>query len=62
MVDTIYALATPQGRAGVAVVRISGPEAFMSINSLCDGIKLNQEKQYFVIYIQKTAYILIGLW
>ena len=26
MVDTIYALATPQGRAGVAVVRISGPD------------------------------------
>ena len=26
--DTIFALATAQGRAGVAVVRISGPQAF----------------------------------
>ena len=24
-VDTIYALATPPGRSGVAVVRVSGP-------------------------------------
>ena len=44
MVDTIYALATPQGRAGIAVVRISGPEAFMSINSLCNGIGIKPRK------------------
>ena len=44
MVDTIYALATPQGRAGVAVVRISGPEAFMSLNSLCNGIRIEPRK------------------
>ena len=44
MVDTIYALATPQGRAGVAVVRISGPEAFMSLNSLCKGIRIKPRK------------------
>ena len=44
MVDTIYALATPQGRAGVAVVRISGPEAFMSLNSLCTGIRIKPRK------------------
>ena len=34
MADTIYALATSQGRAGVAVVRISGPDAFLSLKSL----------------------------
>ena len=44
MVDTIYALATPQGRAGVAVVRISGPEAFMSLNSLCNSIRVKPRK------------------
>ena len=44
MVDTIYALATPQGRAGVAVIRISGPEAFMSLNSLCKGIRIKPRK------------------
>ena len=26
--DTIFALATAPGKAGVAVIRISGPEAF----------------------------------
>ena len=44
MVDTIYALATPQGRAGVAVIRISGPESFMSLNSLCKGIRIKPRK------------------
>ena len=28
--DTIFALATARGRAGVAVIRISGPEAVFS--------------------------------
>jgi len=32
--DTIYALATAQGRAGVAVVRISGPRAFDACQQL----------------------------
>ena len=44
MVDTIYALATPQGRAGVAVVRISGPDAFMSLNVLCNDIRIKPRK------------------
>ena len=33
--DTIFALATAQGRAGVSVVRISGPEAFTCAQRLC---------------------------
>ncbi len=33
--DTIFALATAQGRAGVAVVRISGPQAFECGRLLC---------------------------
>ena len=33
--DTIFALATAQGRAGVAVVRISGPQAFVCAQHLC---------------------------
>jgi tRNA modification GTPase len=32
--DTIYALATPPGRSGVAVVRISGPEARLALEAL----------------------------
>ena len=44
MVDTIYALATPLGRAGVAVVRVSGPDAFMSLHSLCNDIRIKPRK------------------
>ena len=44
MADTIYALATSQGRAGVAVVRISGPEAFTSLKSLCINFNISPRK------------------
>ncbi len=33
--DTIYALATPPGKSGVAVVRVSGPEAETGLMKLC---------------------------
>lgn len=33
--DTIFALATPQGKSGVAVIRVSGPEAFEISKKLC---------------------------
>ncbi|MEM6373072.1 MAG: tRNA uridine-5-carboxymethylaminomethyl(34) synthesis GTPase MnmE [Pseudomonadota bacterium] len=36
--DTIFALATAQGRAGVAVIRISGPMAFACAQDLCDTL------------------------
>jgi tRNA modification GTPase len=36
MTDTIYALASGQGRAGIAVVRVSGPQAFESLSLLTD--------------------------
>ena len=44
MDDTIYALATSPGRAGVAVIRISGPEAFQSLNALCKNSNINLRK------------------
>ena len=34
MTDTIFALATPRGRAGVAIVRISGRHAFIAAEAL----------------------------
>jgi tRNA modification GTPase len=34
--DTIFALATARGRAGVAVMRISGPLAHLAASKLCD--------------------------
>ena len=36
--DTIFALATAQGRSGVAVVRISGPGAFTLAQGLCGAL------------------------
>lgn len=36
--DTIYALATAQGKSGVAVIRVSGPNAFKSARLLCGDI------------------------
>lgn len=36
--DTIFALATAQGRAGVAVIRISGPQAFGCATALCTNL------------------------
>lgn len=36
--DTIYALASAQGKAGVAVVRISGPDAFDAATILCGSL------------------------
>ena len=32
--DTIFALATAQGKAGVSIVRISGPDAENALNAL----------------------------
>ncbi|MEN8833643.1 MAG: tRNA uridine-5-carboxymethylaminomethyl(34) synthesis GTPase MnmE [Pacificibacter sp.] len=36
--DTIYALASARGKAGVAVVRISGPLAFWTVEKLCCSV------------------------
>ena len=36
--DTIFALATAQGRAGVAVVRVSGPLAVPAVGILCGDV------------------------
>ena len=44
MADTIYALSTSPGRAGVAVIRISGPEAFQSLNALCTNFNIDARK------------------
>ncbi len=38
MRDTIYALASARGRAGVSVVRVSGPQAFAACRALCGDV------------------------
>ncbi len=45
MTDTIYALASAPGRAGVAVVRVSGPKAFDSLTALSDPLPLPDARQ-----------------
>ena len=40
--DTIFALATAQGRAGVAVIRISGPSANAAAEVLCGALPLGR--------------------
>lgn len=45
MIDTIYALATARGSAGVAVVRVSGPRAFESLSALSDPLPLPDPRQ-----------------
>lgn len=36
--DTIFALSTAPGKAGVAIIRVSGPQAFDSCQRLCGGV------------------------
>lgn len=43
--DTIFALASAPGRAGVAVVRVSGPGAHMSLEKLLGGRPLPQVRK-----------------
>ena len=40
--DTVFALATAQGRAGVAVIRISGPDAGTAAGRLCGDVPLRR--------------------
>jgi tRNA modification GTPase len=46
MTDTIYALATAPGRAGVAVVRLSGPGAAAALRDLAGRVPAPRQAQY----------------
>lgn len=46
--DTIYALSSAQGRAGIAVIRISGPASLDVYHSLCPG-KQPPKPRYAVV-------------
>ena len=41
-IDTIFALATAKGRAGVAVVRVSGPNAYQAAINLCGSVPVGR--------------------
>lgn len=44
--DTICAIATPQGVGGIAVVRVSGPQAITIVSSRWQGMPLNRMKSH----------------
>lgn len=46
--DTIYALSSAQGRAGIAIIRISGPASLDIYSSLCPG-KLPPRPRYAAV-------------
>lgn len=46
MADTIVALATPPGRSGIGVVRLSGPEAAAFARRLCSDIKYDPNPRH----------------
>lgn len=50
MTDTIYALATPYGRSGVAVIRVSGPAAISGLCTLTD-----KPEEFFVSHKAKLC-------
>lgn len=46
--DTICAISTPPGRGGIAVARVSGPEALQVVNCLWKGRKLDRSMTHTV--------------
>jgi tRNA modification GTPase len=42
MMDTIFALATAQGRAGVAIVRLSGPDAALAVSDFVANVPVDR--------------------
>lgn len=58
LTETIFALATPKGRSGVAVIRVSGPNALESIGYLSQTLKAETIKPRYAylsdLYVPQT--------
>lgn len=61
MTDTIFALATAHGRAGVAVIRISGAQAISGIKSICGFFPNSKTRFVTKIYDENRQVIDIAL-
>lgn len=48
--DTIAAIATPLGTAGISVIRVSGDEAISKVNSIFKGKNLNHVQSHTIHY------------
>lgn len=57
MSDTIYALATPPGKSGVAVLRLSGPRSF-EIGTILTGAELEPRRAHFLTLKNSSGEIL----
>lgn len=55
MLDTIYALATPPGKGGVAVVRVSGPRALDGLVSLTGKKTLPPRQAVFCKFVDPVS-------
>jgi len=55
MSDTIFAPATAPGRAGVAVVRVSGAAAWESLDALCPGRAAEPRRAYYCPLIDNVS-------
>jgi tRNA modification GTPase len=58
MNDTIFALSTPPGRSGVAVVRVSGPDAWMGAKTLANKDFKARHVQLCALKDPRTAEII----
>lgn len=57
--DTIYALSSAPGKAGVSVVRVSGPGAFDSLKSLSQKREIEPRRALFVTLKDPESQVLI---
>ena len=58
MIDTIYALASAQGRAGISVIRVSGPQAKKSLSLLSADKFPPRQAVLSKLYDHKTSQII----
>ncbi len=57
MTETIYALSSAPGKAGVSVVRVSGPDAPQSLSVLTRG-KIHTPRQAHLSYLYDGAHVI----
>lgn len=61
LVDTIVAVATPPGRGGIGIVRISGPQALIIAEQICKASLLVRQAQLVSFYNQHDEVLDEGL-
>lgn len=63
--DTIFALATPPGKSGVAVVRLSGPQTLAALRGLCRKEAFTPRMAHYATFYDAGGQILdtgLALW